>query len=175
MILTHLPAGTTLYRAHTPRWASRPASGAGAAIRGGRFNREGVEALYLSLEELTALREYQQTSPFLPPCTLCSYTATLENLVDLRQLHHGDPWDDLWHDWRENWRHLKFELHIEPPSWVLSDLVRSKGYMGILFPSQTNEGGTNIVVFLDRIKNGNKIEVNDPFGQLPRDQASWLR
>jgi RES domain-containing protein len=56
MILTHLPAGTVLYRALTPRWASRPASGAGAAAKGGRFNREGVEALYLSLEELAEIR-----------------------------------------------------------------------------------------------------------------------
>ena len=58
MILTDLPKGTTLYRAHTPRWADRPMSGAGAALKGGRFNREGVEALYLSLEELTALRSW---------------------------------------------------------------------------------------------------------------------
>jgi hypothetical protein len=65
MILTDLPTGPTLYRAHTPRWADRPLSGTGAALKGGRFNREGIEALYLSLEELTALREYQQTSPFL--------------------------------------------------------------------------------------------------------------
>nr|WP_268238075.1 RES domain-containing protein [Caballeronia grimmiae] len=57
MILTDLPKGTTLYRAHTPRWAARPMSGAGAALKGGRFNREGVEALYLSLEVLTALRD----------------------------------------------------------------------------------------------------------------------
>jgi hypothetical protein len=56
-----------------PAWASWPTRGAGAAARGGRFNREGVEALYLSLDEVTALREYQQTSPFLPPCTMCSY------------------------------------------------------------------------------------------------------
>ena len=63
MILHDLPPGTTLFRAHTPQWASRPTSGAGAAAKGGRFNREGIEALYLSLEELTALREYQQTSP----------------------------------------------------------------------------------------------------------------
>jgi RES domain-containing protein len=93
LILFDLPAGTTLFRAHSPQWASRPTSGAGAAIRGGRFNREGVEALYLSLDEVTALREYQQTSPFLPPCTMCSYTVALRNLVDLRQLHHGAPWD----------------------------------------------------------------------------------
>ncbi len=71
MILHHLPSGSMLFRAHTPQWASRPASGAGAASKGGRFNRPGVGALYLSLDELTALREYQQTSPFLPrpaPC-----------------------------------------------------------------------------------------------------------
>ena len=117
MILHDLPPGTTLFRAHTPQWASRPTSGAGAAAKGGRFNREGIEALYLSLEELTALREYQQTSPFLSPCTMCSYTVTLRRLVDLRQLHQGDSWDELWHDWREDWRHLKFDLHIEPPTW----------------------------------------------------------
>ncbi len=75
MILEHFPAGTLLYRAHTPEWAGLPLSGAGAARKGGRFNREGVEALYLALDEITALREYQQTSPFLPPCTMCSYTA----------------------------------------------------------------------------------------------------
>jgi RES domain-containing protein len=57
LILCDLPPGTTLFRALTPQWASRPTSGAGAATRGGRFNREGVEALYLSLDEVTALRE----------------------------------------------------------------------------------------------------------------------
>lgn len=115
MILLDLPPGTTLFRAHTPQWASRPTSGAGAAAKGGRFNREGVEALYLSLEEATALREYQQTSPFLPPCTMCSYTVALRELVDLRQLHRGEPWDELWHDWREDWRHLKFDLTSSRP------------------------------------------------------------
>ena len=102
MILEHFTAGTLLYRAHTPEWAGRPTSGAGAARKGGRFNREGVEALYLALDDATALREYQQTSPFLPPCTICSYTVALRNLVDLRQLSHGDPWDDLWHSWHVN-------------------------------------------------------------------------
>ncbi|NEV61139.1 RES family NAD+ phosphorylase [Thiorhodococcus minor] len=175
MILCDLPPGTTLFRAHAPQWASRPISGAGAAIRGGRFNREGVEALYLSLDEVTALREYQQTSPFLPPCTMCSYTVALRDLVDLRQLHDGEPWDDLWHDWREDWRHLKFERHIEPPTWVLADLVLAHGHTGILFPSQAHEGGTNVVVYSERLKDGNSITVNDPDGRLPRNMSSWAR
>ncbi|MCA0241257.1 MAG: RES family NAD+ phosphorylase [Proteobacteria bacterium] len=175
MILCDLPPGTTLFRAHAPRWASLPMSGAGAAARGGRFNREGVQALYLSLEELTALREYQQTSPFLPPCTMCSYTVALRRLVDLRQLHRGDPWDALWHDWREDWRHLQLERHIEPPTWVLADMVLAQGHTGILFPSQAQPGGTNVVVYLDQLKDGNEVQVNDPEGRLPRDQASWTR
>ncbi len=33
MIISDLPPGTTLFRAHTPQWASRPTSGAGAAGR----------------------------------------------------------------------------------------------------------------------------------------------
>jgi len=175
MILCDLPAGTTLFRAHTPQWASRPRSGAGAAVRGGRFNREGVAALYLSLEELTALREYQQTSPFLPPCTMCSYSVSLHGLVDLRQLTTGELWDELWQDWREDWRHLKFDLHIEPPTWVLADMVMANGYSGIVFPSQANAGGTNVVVYIDRLADGDSVVVNDPDNRLPKDQASWSR
>ncbi|MDR2882143.1 MAG: RES family NAD+ phosphorylase [Azoarcus sp.] len=174
MILCDLPAGTTLFRALTPQWASSPTSGAGAAAKGGRFNRDGIEALYLSLDEMTALREYQQTSPFLPPCTMCSYAVALQGLVDLRQLHHGAPWDDLWHDWREDWRHLKLDQHIEPPTWVLGDMVRAHGYTGILFPSQVCNTGFNVAVYLDRLTNGNSITVNDPDGRLPRDQSSWV-
>lgn len=175
MILVNLPPGTILFRALTPQWASRPTSGAGAALQGGRFNREGVDALYLSLDELTALREYQQTAPFLPPCLMCSYTVALRNLVDLRQLHRGEPWDELWHDWREDWRHLKFDRHIEPPTWVLADMALARGCTGILFPSLAHEGGTNLVVYSDRLQDGNSVTVNDPDGRLPRDQSSWAR
>lgn len=124
---------------------------------------------------MTALRECQQTSPFLPPCTMCSCTATLRGLVNLRQLHRGVPWDELWHDWREDWRQLKFDLHIEPPTWVLSDMVLGHGHVGILFPSQANDGGTNVVVYVDQLKDGNSVEVNDPDARLPRDQTSWKR
>lgn len=175
MILHALPAGTTLFRAHAPQWASRPLSGQGAALKGGRFNRPGVAALYLSLDELTALREYQQTSPFLPPCTMCSYSVALRDVVDLRQLHHGEPWDDLWHDWREDWRGLRLEQHIEPPTWVLGDLVLARGYTGILFPSQVRTGGMNVVVYVDRLDGVNTIAVNDPDHRLPQDQSSWTR
>ncbi|MFP3559119.1 hypothetical protein SB861_52085 [Paraburkholderia sp. SIMBA_049] len=37
------------------------------------------------------------------------------------------------------------------------------------------ESGKNVVVFTDRLGDGNSIEVNDPDGQLPRDQTGWPR
>jgi len=64
MIVTQLER-ITAYRVHTPKWASMPLSGAGAATQGGRANRPGVEALYLALDVQTAIDEYKQVS------TLC--------------------------------------------------------------------------------------------------------
>lgn len=175
MILLGGPLQTTLYRALTPRWAMQPTSGAGAAKVGARFNRPGVSALYLSQTPATALQEYQQTSPFLPPCTLCSYAAQLDGLVDLRQLSNGAAWDELWHDWRDDWRHTLLELHIEPPTWVLSDLVREAGHRGIIFPSMLVPDGVNVVVYTDRLDagTGNWVKVLDPDQELPKNQDSW--
>ena len=46
-------------------------------------------------------------------------------------------------------------MHIEPPTWVLADMVLAAGHTGILFPSLANDRGLNIVVYVDRLKNGN--------------------
>jgi len=54
-------------------------------------------------------------------------------------------------------------------------MVLAHGHTGILFPSQVNGGGTNVVVYVDQLRNGNSVEVNDPDGRLPRDQSSWKR
>ena len=53
------------YRVHQPKWSISPTSGAGAGIHGGRANRPGINALYLSLKLETALAEYRQKLPFL--------------------------------------------------------------------------------------------------------------
>ena len=94
------PAQCTLYRAFTPRWAAEPLSGAGAARSGGRFNRFGQPALYLSLHLDTAAAEYAQAAPFLPPFTLVSYRADLPALADVRLLDAS--WDALWADWTDD-------------------------------------------------------------------------
>lgn len=67
----------TAYRMHVPKWAASPLSGEGSALHGGRANRPGVGAIYLALDFETAVKEYQQLSPLLPPGTLVTYQVTL--------------------------------------------------------------------------------------------------
>jgi RES domain-containing protein len=73
------------YRAHDPKWAFTPTSGAGAAIHGGRFNPKGVEALYVALTLEGAFLEISQGFALkFAPCTMCSYDVDCDDLADLR-------------------------------------------------------------------------------------------
>jgi RES domain-containing protein len=72
-----------LYRALNPIYAREPMSGRGAELYGGRFNRKGTPALYLSLSVMTALREANQAGS-LQPTTLVSYDADIERVFDSR-------------------------------------------------------------------------------------------
>ena len=174
MITTQLVNPVELYRMNTPRYASTPLSGAGSAKGGGRFNRIGLGALYLSLDELTAVKEYKQTAPHLPPGTLCSYTGNLPPLVDLRELKN-DPsrWHDIWQDWNMDWRLAKADGLVDPATWDMADLAIDAGVPGIIFESTVNIGGINVVLFVDALRGIGTIDVNDPNAALPVDQASW--
>jgi len=172
MILTEL-GPVTAYRMHTPRWATAPTSGAGAAAHGGRANRPGVAALYLALEPDTAVREYQQLSPLMPPGTLVSYTVRLVTVVDFRAGYDAARWHDLWEEFLCDWRELWFNQRVEPPSWVLADEALAAGAKGILFASTLAAGGTNLVVFNGQLTADDMLQVYDPAGSLPRNQDSW--
>jgi len=163
------------YRVNTPKWASMPTSGAGAAAEGGRFNRAGVDALYLSLDETTALREYQQDEPIMPPGTIAAYHVALDQVVDFSEGFVSDGWAPIWEDWNCNWRGLRFLDGITPPSWDIGDLVLEAKIPGLLFPSTRNPGGINLVVYTDLIDGGDRrrIRVHDPKGKLPKTRASW--
>jgi RES domain-containing protein len=99
MILTAI-SGITAYRMHAPKWAVSPTSGAGAGKHGGRANRIGLSALYLALDINTAVREYQQVSPLMPPGTLVSYKVTIDPVVDFTSGYQGGKWAALWEDLR---------------------------------------------------------------------------
>ncbi len=163
----------TAYRMHIPRWSVAPTSGAGAGKHGGRANRQGVEALYLAMETATAIHEYQQVSSLLPPGTLTSYQLTIDPVVDFTLGYNASEWEPIWEDFYCDWRELWFNQRIEPPSWVIGDMVIASGAKGILFPSHLSRGGTNLVIFSQMLSSSDKLEVFDPGKALPQTQASW--
>ncbi|MFI0849069.1 RES family NAD+ phosphorylase [Mesorhizobium sp. IMUNJ 23232] len=161
------------HRYLTPKWAFLPTSGAGAAADGGRFNRPGVEALYLARAAQTALDEYRQDASITPPAMLAAYKITLSQVVDLSQGFDPDVWDAAWAQWDCPWREVA-RIHKKiPPSWKLADQVITAGMQGILFPSLRHAGGTNLVIFPANLFGGDGVEVHDPDQRLPRDQSSW--
>ncbi len=172
MILTRLD-NLPAYRMHTPKWAVTPTSGAGAAQQGGRANRPGVAALYLALDIETAIKEYQQLSPLLPPGTLVSYQVTVGQVADFRSGFDASCWGPLWEDFYCDWRELWFNQGIEPPSWVIGDEVIAAGAKGILFSSRFHGGGTNLVVYPETFLATDLLAVFDPGLALPKNQKSW--
>jgi len=168
------PFSGDAFRVHRPKWAWLPASGEGAASHGGRANRPGVPALYLALDQATALAEYMQGSTLLQPGTIVQYKVELGLVVDFSKGYDRDAgWEPLWEDFMCDWRKLLFNAHIEPPSWVLADSVISANVKGILFPSTQRAGGINLVVFTDLVGDSDVVAPHDPGGYLPANQSAW--
>lgn len=173
MIFASLGPRATCYRVLTPRWAHEPYSGAGAAARGGRFNRPTTPTLYLSLEAETALAEFAQAEVLFGPGTVASYRVTLRQVVDLRDGFIPTRWDRAWADWSCPWKQLAMIERRDPPSWALADIARETEASGLLFPSTQRPGGTNLVIWLDRLDPDDELEVHDPNRALPRNPLSW--
>ena len=124
-------------------------------------NRPGVAALYLSLSVETAVKEYQQTSSLLPPGTLVSYQVSIKPLVDFRE-GFSPSWSPIWEDFYCDWRELWFDQRIEPPSWVIGDEIVGSAAKGVLFRSTVQEGGTNLVVYVDNLSETDSLSLFDP-------------
>lgn len=169
MIVTGLDA--IAYRVHDPKWSFAPTSGAGAGKFGGRANRPGVDALYLSLNMESALAEYKQLDALMQPGLIVNYLVNLASVVDFRA-GFTEEWDPLWQDFFCDWRKLYFNEGIEPPSWVIGDRVLTTGAKGIMFESAIT-GRTNLVVYTDALAEGDSISVHDPNQALPKNQSSW--
>lgn len=172
MIVRALGPDELFFRVLTPRWSHQPLSGAGAAMHGGRFNRPGLEALYLAREAVTALAEFKQDNTFLSPGTICQYAASELRVVDITA-GYASGWDALWQDHDCDWRELLFNQRVQPPTWDMGDEAILAGCAGILFPSRSHPGGVNLVVFNSSILGPEFLRVLDPNHELPRDQSSW--
>ncbi|MDR1854888.1 MAG: RES family NAD+ phosphorylase [Azoarcus sp.] len=168
MILATLGSdgNNVFYRVISPAYAGTPLSGMGAARQGGRFNRPGQEALYLSTDEATALAEYKQDNPWLPPGTICTFFIDGVRVADLSAGYTSSRWQPLWADFAVDWRADWFGKSIEPPTWEMADDVLAAGLDGILYPSQANPGGTNLVIYRSSSRPESQLRVYDPHGSL---------
>jgi RES domain-containing protein len=166
----------TCYRAHDPRWAFKPISGEGAAIRGARFNPRGVPTLYLALNLVTAVSEANQgLAHKIEHCVLCSYDVDCEDIADLRtgqgQAQHRVDLEDMACAW--------FSFLAEgdtPPSWRLARRLIREGWAGILVPSFARGAivpDHNLVLWNWSDRLPHQVKVFDPSGRLPKDQLSW--
>lgn len=172
MIRRTVVAGT-FFRVLTPRWAHQPLSGDGAARQGGRYNRPGMPALYVSRDLETAWAEYQQTGALVRPGTVVAYEVTAAGITDL-----ADP--DVLAELRVTaadllglWRDVARVEGRDPPTWVLADRLLADGCNGVLAASAARPGGVNLVLWRWGREGPVVVVHHDPVDDLPRDQASW--
>lgn len=164
------------FRAHDPHWSWTPLSGAGAALKGRRFNWPGLEALYLSLSFNTVFREVSAGFAHrLTPYVLCSYDVDCEDIADLRteadRGKHGVSLDDLACAWGD-----ALIAGREPASWTVVRRLRADGGAGILVPSFAHRAvpdDQNLVLWRWGPDLPHRVTVYDPTGKLPRNQLSW--
>lgn len=174
MKLVRLGPDEIFHRFLAPKWASSPTSGAGAAQDGGRFNRPGGPALYLSRGAQTALEEYRQGATITPPGTLAAYLVNLAGVADLSGGYDPAEWPADWANWNCPWRQIARIEGKTPSSWTLAEGLAADGVPGLLFPSLRHPGGVNLVVFAAGLSS-QSVTVHDPDQLLPRDRASWPR
>jgi RES domain-containing protein len=164
------------FRAHDPNWSWTPLSGAGAALKGRRFNWPGLETLYLSLSYNTVFREVSGGFAYrLTPYVLCSYDVDCENIADLRtdadRAGFAIALTDLSCAWGD-----ALIAGREPESWAVVRRLLADGYAGILVPSFAT-GATvddqNLVLWRWGPSPPHKVTVYDPTGKLPKNHLSW--
>jgi RES domain-containing protein len=151
-------------------------SGDGAAVRGARFNRKGVQALYLGLSIMTAVKEANQGFAHrIDPCVLCSYEIDCEDVADLTmergRREHSVELDEMACAWA-----TALADGARPASWSVYHRLKAQGATGILVPSFASGAeadDVNLVLWEWGPDLPHKVTVFDPSGRLPKDQLSW--
>lgn len=141
-------------------------SGAGAAKAGGRWNPVGLEAIYASLDVMTATAEaYQKLIYFNVPMTTimprvsAGAAVSLAKVLDLTNTRILKKIDFTTKEMvEEDWRSLQssgeesWTQAIGRGAWLAK-------FEGLIVPSARKEDGKNIVVFPQRLSKTSKIEI----------------
>jgi RES domain-containing protein len=156
-----------------PKWAHDPLSGAGAALRGGRFNPPGMPALYMSEEFVTAVAEYEQDLG-IRPGTLCAYDVKSERIVDLADARTLKTLGVDAAAVRAPWKQIAFVERRSPPTWPLAERLLAERINGARVPS-VRATGLNLVLWRSNVQGAASVAALDPLRDLPADQSSWKR
>ncbi len=157
-----------LYRALNPIYARTPLSDRGAGIYGGRFNRRGLDTLYLALAPETAIREANQVGT-LQPTTLVACRANIAPVFDARDrtaLNDRHVTDAMLADpgWRETM--LRGEI---APTQSFADALIGAGFAGLLvrsFAPGVGPGALNLVLWRWNSTQDDVLELIDDEGRL---------
>ncbi len=157
-------------------WAWAPISGAGAAIRGARFNPAGLPALYLALTmEGMFLEMGHGFGHLFDPLTICSYRVDCDDIADLRmdadRVAAGVSLDDMGCAWA-----MDLASDRKPASWSVAESLMKVGAAGVLVPSfavGARPDMANLVLWTYGPDLPQQVTVHDPSGVLPKDQSSW--
>lgn len=149
------------FRVLKPRYAHEPVSGEGARLVGGRFNRMGIAALYLSADPQTAYAEYTQTL-YDRPGLMCSYEVDLAPVIDLRNEAVLDALGVATTDLAGRWIGIK-----EPPGQRLSERLIAEGWVVALYRSAQRPEGTNLVVWSWAANAPRKVKLVDRLAEAP--------
>lgn len=158
----------TGFRLAGRKFASPPdfVSGAGARINGGRFTpRGGPAAVYLALDELTAVAELTAARLYygLPPAAfkpvvLAAVNVAVELALDLAAAGPGLGLTvaRLHADWRAD-----NDAGRVAPTQAFGRAVAEAGFEAALFPSARRPGGVNLVVFPDNLLPDSTLWMHD--------------
>jgi RES domain-containing protein len=166
-----IPIARRYWRMLAPKWAHDPLNGAGAALRGGRFNPPGLPALYMSEEFSTAVAEYEQDLG-IRPGTLCAYDVQSKRIADLADARTLETLGIDTAALRGPWKHIAFVEKRAPPTWSIAEGLMKMDVEGIRVPS-VQAVGFNLVLWRWNIEGTTKVAALDPLRDLPADQSSW--
>ena len=172
----------TVVRAVRPYWAHAPASGEGAALRGGRFNPVGIPALYTSFSFESCAREVRFGSG-PDPYTFLFLKVDCADIADLTDPGVRDTLGVADEDIAcPNWED-EMTRGLEPASHRLANRFIDLGYAGIVvasFAKGARSDDLNLVLWTwdisDQLdgKTRNAVMVLEQ-EQLPRNPGSWKR
>lgn len=149
------------FRVLKPLYAHEPLSVLGAQIHGGRFNRIGQPAFYLSADPQTAYAEYTQDL-YDRPGLMCSYdvdAAPVADLTDAAVIDQlGTTVDTLQGAWLGT---------ANPPGQLLAERLFSEGWAGATYHSVQHPDGVNLVLWSSEESARFTISLLDRLSEAP--------